>query len=154
MQPTPFEEWVERVARNLSLRRDELAEGAVGSFSEAANYLTSPEVLWPKEDGLPGAYAVAGEERHVVLALYSAAFVPANDYSGTVEVLFSTDHRMEDSFVDVVVVAWERPEGGDGRETARAVASRRDVPLSSFACGGLDGLRQLYEFVRHSAHEG
>ncbi len=151
-QQTSFEGWVRRVARDLSVRRDELAERAPGSFSEAANYLTLPQVLGPGEDGLPGAYGVSGDEEYVVIALYAAAFVPAGDYSGSVEVLCSIDHRLEHSSVDVVVVAWERSEGGNGRETARIIASRREVPVASFACGDLDGLRRLYEIVASSRH--
>ncbi len=152
-QPRGFREWVKRVARDLSVRRDELAEGAAGSFSEAAAYLTSPRVLGPKDGGLPGAYEVAGEEEHVVLAIYSAAFVSADGYSGTVDVLYATDHPLEDSFVDVVVVAWGRPEGEDGRETARVIALRRNVPLTSFACRSVGDLEGLYGFVRSSKHE-
>lgn len=151
-KPTGFQEWVNRVARDLSVRREDLDDDTPGSFSEAVTYLTSPRVLGPKESDLPGVYVRAGDEEHVVLAAYSAAFVPPGDFTGTVEVLFSTDHPHEGSFVDVVVVLWERSEGEGGRDTARVVASLRKAPLSSFACRNVGDLEGLYRFVKSSEH--
>lgn len=148
-----FEDWVRRAAMELVVDNDDYAPDAPGSFSEAANYLTSQEALGPNETGLPASYKVVGDEEVFLVAVYLAFCLPIGDSGGNLGLFTNLDARHEGNFVDVVGVAWEAGNKRGAPVRARTFLSERGTPLSFFSCRNLDDLRRLYEHISSSIHD-